>query len=76
MSLIQTQFQITRNQRYSPNLVLVRPSPGDFLLSGIEVKTAEMKQDVCLEALDVTIAIGFLDQGLDLIIEPFDGAVG
>ncbi len=45
-------------------------------MSRIEVKAAEMKQYVCLETLDVPIAIGFLDQGLDLIIEPFDGTIG
>ena len=34
-----------------------------------------MEQNVRLEPLDVSIAIGFLDQGLDLIIEPFDRPV-
>ena len=45
-------------------------------MARIEIQAAEMKENVRLEPLDIPIAIGFLDQRLDFIVQPLYGTVG
>jgi len=49
---------------------------GGFSLSGIEVQSTQMEEDVGLEALFVPIAKGLFDQTLDLIVEALNGTIG
>jgi len=47
-----------------------------LFIGGIEVEIAGMEVDVCDEALFIAISVSFLDQPLNLVVDPFDGAVG
>ena len=45
-------------------------------MARIKVKAAEVEEDVRLQAFDVSIAIGFLDEGLDLVVDALQRPIG
>ena len=44
--------------------------------SRIKIESAAVEEDVGLESLPVTVAVGFLDEALNLVVDAFRERVG
>ena len=55
---------------------LLQECSGSFSLGGVKVQSTQVEKDVGLKALFVSIAIGLLDQPLDLVVQPLNRTIG
>ena len=51
-----------------PKKLLLQGFSGDFLLTRMKVKAAKVKQDVGLEPLPISVAVGFFDESLNPVV--------
>jgi hypothetical protein len=61
---------------FSQRKQFVQTFPWDFLLAGIEVKAAQMKENIGLKPFNVPIPIGLFHQRLDFVVQSFHGPIG